>query len=141
MDPTSRMKQAFAVLTDTSFGTLWWAGNELWKQSKSFVLKPEQEGKRHPGVSLRKNSSSDCSIVPLLLGSSQKSSGRSTVKLKMSERSDKTSYFGALKPVNMSYLNFLDGSIRSNRNKPRLTEDEKKRLNAFLERRLSWFTK
>ena len=141
MDQAERMKQAFAFLIDTSFGTLWWAANDLWKQNANFILKPEQEGKSHPGVSLRQENASDRFIVPLLLGRSEKYSASQAIGLKMDDRSEKKGYFGTLKPVRMSYMNFLDGSIRSNQVKPKLGVDEKKQLYDFVERRLSWFTK
>ena len=141
MDQAERRKQAFAFLIDTSFGTLWWTDNDLWTRNAAFVLKPEQEGKDHPGVSLRQENPSDRFIVPLLMGRSKKCSASHGVKLALDGKSEKKGYFGTLKPVRMTYKSFLDGSIRSNQVKPKLTEDEKKQLHDFVERRLSWFTK
>lgn len=140
MDQAERMKQAFAFLIDTSFGTLWWAANDLWKQNARFVLKPEQEGKNHPGVSLQYERPADSSIVPLLLGRSKKCSASQAVGLKLDGKSEKKSYFGTLKPVRMSYKDFLDGRISRNQVKPKLTDAEKKELHEFVERRLSWYT-
>ena len=139
MEIQTRLKQAFTVLLDTTFGTLWWADNDLWKQEKSFVLKPEQEGKNHPGVSILPERQEDPYVVPMLLGHSKKQSANTAVKLEMSR--GKCSYFGTLKPVRMSYGNFLDGSILANSAKPRVTPEEKAKLKKFLIRRLSWSMK
>jgi len=139
MEMQTRLKQAFTVLLDTSFGTLWWVSNDLWKQEKSFVLKPEQEGKNHPGVSLCAERQKDPYVVPMLLGRSKKQSANAAVEVELSAGG--RGYFGTLKPVRMSYVEFLNGNIHANSAKPRVTPEEKAKLKKFLIRRLSWSMK
>ena len=140
MGDLERLKQGFTVLFDTSFGTLWWADNDLWAQEKDFVLKSEQKKGNHPGVSIRQEKQEDPYVIPLLLGTSKEKSTRQAVALSMNTGRS-SSYFGALKPVRMSGTAFLEGRIRSNLAKPQLTSSEKMKLNKFIKRRLSWSAK
>ena len=135
MDNQERLKHAFTVLLDVSFGTLWWVDNELWKQEKMFVLKSEQEGGFHPGISIQHDTPQDPYVVPLLLGRSEKQSCREAC---LEVTQDRPTYFGSLKPVRMSFMNFLDGSIHVNHGKPRVAASEKEELIKFISGRLSW---
>ena len=137
MDDLQRKLNAFAVLVDTSFGTLWWAKNTLWQQNSSFVLKDGEEKNSHPGVSLRKMNSS-AAVIPMLLGCSKKSLFNRTVVFKMDDALDRTTTFGTMKPLDMGFLNFLDGSVYSNSKKRKLSAADIQELEDFIREKLQW---
>ncbi|MBR7138380.1 MAG: hypothetical protein IKD44_02425 [Lentisphaeria bacterium] len=137
MDELQRKLNAFAILMDSSFGTLWWVKNTLWQQDNSFVLKEGEEKNSHPGVSLRKKNSS-AAVIPMLLGCSKKSLFNRTVVFKMNDASDRTTTFGTMKPLDVGFLNFLDGSVWSNSHKRKLSAADMQELEDFIREKLQW---
>ena len=137
MDDLQRKLNAFAVLMDPSFGTLWWVKNTLWQQDNSFVLKSGEENNSHPGVSIKKKDSSHV-VVPMLLGCSQKSLFNRTVIFKMDDASERTTTFGTMKPLDVGFFNFLDGSVYSNGKKRKLSTADIRELEDFIREKLQW---
>lgn len=137
MNDHQRKLNAFLYLYDTSFGTLWWCKNYLWAQDKSFVIPQGKENGYHPGVSIQKSPPPNNGIVPMLLGTSKKPFSKSAVSLKMNDDEDKFGYFGSLRPVNFSFVSFLNGDITIAKEK-KLSDVEQKKLHDFIKRKLAW---
>ena len=138
MTDFERKLNAFDVLIDASFGTLWWAKNSLWKQEPSFVLKRGAETESHPGVSLQKGSVRNTFVVPMLLGTSHKSPFKRAVNFKMHDSKEKSTAFGTLRPVEFDFWSFLNGSVSINEEKRKLSEQECSELEDFIRRKLQW---
>ena len=136
MDQAERLFNAFLTLKDTSFGTLWWVVNTLWMQEKTFVLKEGSKTNSHPGVAITDSIGTESVTVPMLLGTSRTLPHRSAIPLKLDDQKETLSYFGAMKPVPFSYFYFLDGSIRENTPKYRLSDSDQARLKQFIRQRL-----
>ena len=132
-----RKLNAFNLLFDTSYGTLWWVHNQLWAQVPEFVIKAGTENGRHPGVSIQKEKPENTMIVPMLLGTSRKRSAYQAVALKMNDQEERFCYFGTLRPLDFTFLDFLGDDICAN-TKKKLSAEEQKKLCDFIRRRLSW---
>ena len=138
MTDFERKLNAFDVLIDASFGTLWWAKNSLWQKNPSFVVKDGAEMASHPGVSLQKSNVRNTPVVPMLLGSSSQSPFKRAVIFKKDDCKKKNTAFGTLKPVDFDFWSFLDGSVRINNEKRKLSDEELSELEDFIRRRLQW---
>ena len=125
------------ALVDVSFATLWWVKNTLWQLNPTFVVKKGEEDNSHPGVSLKKEDNNN-SVIPMLLGRTKRSSFNSTVTFKMDDGSEHTSTFGTLKPIDVGFGKFLDGSVSVNYKKKKLSPRDTQELKAFVQRRLQW---
>lgn len=124
-------------LVDASFATLWWVKNTLWQLDPTFVVKEDEENNSHPGVSLKKENSSD-SVIPMLQGRTEKRPRKNTVTFKMDDNSDQNTVFGTLKPVDIGFGNFFDGSVSINYKKKKLSPRDARELEAFVREKLQW---
>ena len=138
MTDFERKLNAFDVLIDASFGTLWWARNSLWKQEPSFVLKKGTEMDSHPGVSLQKNNVRNTHVVPMLLGTSSPLRFKRAVSFTIKDSGRKSTSFGTLRPVEFDFWSFLNGSVSINEEKRKLSEQECSALEDFIRRKLQW---
>ena len=138
MDSSERRFSALDFLLDYSKGTLWWVHNRLWNEKiPDFVWK--KRSKHHPGLSIsRKKVNGLYSTVPMLMGTSRRSSGQKVLSVRHmspegSKHHDKPSYFSTLRPCPLRFDDFgrVDG-IEQNGTKPRLERDEMQRLNELL---------
>ena len=131
--PEDRKFKALEALLDYSRGTLWWVRDHLWSEAiPNFV----QKRWGHPGLSLaRKKVEGLYSMIPMAIGTSIRY-GRALAVSGLSEEGvhDAPTYFAVLRPHRLRFDNFgsADGIIR-NQIKPRLTSDEFRRLDGFLE--------
>jgi hypothetical protein len=140
-----RFKHAVLSIFDELFGTLWWIREDLWKK---LLRDYDQNSQRigHPGLSIRKSAPESVdAVIPML-------HGRSTSDpLRIEDVSPgKPSFFGhlspALIPLPYFYRHDPDAnredpeaawwelrSATANFHKPRVTEEEEERVEAFLQ--------
>ncbi len=138
-----RLSRFVAAVCGVDFGSLWWVPDDLW-QREIPAFWPRQDG-AHPGLCMRIGSpASVCDPWPLLLGTS--SDGPLRVVGMSSQDPKRIGYFGkVLRPGLFGAPDFVvrkgaepDDSIRRNRFKPSLSEDEQMELQTFLEEKGLW---
>jgi hypothetical protein len=138
-----RLYHLVATVFGVDFGSLWWTPDSLW-QREIPRFKPRDSG-AHPGLCARIASpTSICDPWPLLLGVS--APGPLKVVGMNSLNPTKPGYFGkVLRPGFFGAPDFVvpkggdsDDSIRRNRFKPSLSEDEQTELRKFLEEKGIW---
>lgn len=138
-----RLSRFVAAVFAVDFGSLWWVPDFLWLR-EILSFKP-REGGSHPGLCIGIGSpNSICDPWPLLLGVSAqgplKFVGISSLNPKQ------PGYFGkVLRPGFFGAPDFVirkgdepGDSIRRNRFKPTLSEDEQTELRKFLEEKGLW---
>lgn len=130
MDSNTRLLQAIFFLKDPDFGSLWWVSNKIWQQNPRFVLKADQQGGQHPGVSVLKNRSAFSPLIPMLMGTSRK--GYKTIPFKLNDNDTKFCYFGSLRPVDCALACFSSNMITRNHLKPHLSQEDCKKLKNFI---------
>jgi hypothetical protein len=137
------LSRLVAAVFAVDFGSLWWTPDFLW-QREILTFKP-RDGGTHPGLCVRVGSPySVCDPWPLLHGVS--SPGPLKVVGLSSLEPTKPAYFGkVLRPGFFGAPDFVvrkggdhDDSIRRNRFKPSLSEDEQTELRKFLEEKGIW---
>ena len=134
INTTTRFMEAVWSLLNPELGTLWWVPNDLWKRSKSFVLKKEQEGHTHPGLSISPGKQSAFECVPVLLGTSQ--AGINTFPAKMNDATERLTYFGTLRPLDIETVCFDGIEIIPNSEKRKLADADCKKLASYIRRKL-----
>jgi len=138
-----RLSRLVATVFAVDFGSLWWVPDGLWLREIP-TFRPRQDG-AHPGLCMRIGSpASICDPWPLLLG---RSSDGPLKVVGMSSRDPKRiGYFGrVLRPGWFGARDFAGrkgaepaDSIRRNRFKPSLSEDEQMELQKFLQEKGLW---
>lgn len=131
----TRLLNAIWALHPPVFGTLWWIPNEYWKKSPSFVLKKEQSGGSHPGVSLHSTSRDGLKMVPVLLGTSRKCTPSFAVQL--NDTQEKRTYFETLR-ANFETENFNGSTFKHNPSKNKLSDSDCRALEQYIRNRLKW---
>lgn len=138
MDSDERRFAALDFLFDYSKGTLWWVDNRLWNKAiAGFVWK--RGSKSHPGLSIcRRKAEGIYDTIPMLMGTSKKSFSTKALGVyhiddEGSSHYDKPTYFSPLRPCRLRFNDFgkADG-VRRNEPKPRLNNDEMRRLDNIL---------
>lgn len=135
VDTATRFMEAIWSLLNPELGTLWWIPNDLWKRSKSFVLKEEQEGHAHPGLSISPGKQSVFECVPVLLGTSHPKIDAFPVKL--DDSSERLTYFGTLRPLEIETVCFDGIEITPNSEKQKLPKSDCKKLESYIKRKLA----
>jgi hypothetical protein len=139
-----RLSRFVAVVFAVDFGSLWWVPDDLW-QRETPAFWPRQDGS-HPGLCMRIGSpTSICDPWPLLLGVSAQGPLRIVGISSLDPK--RPSYFGkVLRPGLFGAPDFVvrkgaepDDSIRRNRFKPSLSEEEQMELQKFLEEKGLWY--
>jgi hypothetical protein len=147
--------------TDVSLGTLWRVKESVWKDQLPTFYISKKSKKMHPGLSiLNDEDKSSCKIVPLLHGTSC-SKGPVVVKgfSNDSEKygeNHKSSFGKILRPAripkkkmeeydlsnsffksDLGPMWYLEFDVMPNRHKPRVSIDEKEKLDLFLKRKMA----
>ena len=138
MDSDERRFSALDFLFDYSKGTLWWVDNHLWNEAiAGFVWK--QGAKSHPGLSIsHRKVEGIYDTIPMLIGTSRKSFNTRALAVyhidkEGSSHYDRPTYFSPLRPCRLRFNDFgkADG-VSKNEPKPRLNNDEMRRLDSIL---------
>ena len=147
--------------TDVSLGTLWRVKESVWKDQLPTFYISQKSKKMHPGLSILNDEvKSSSKIVPLLHGTSS-SKGPVVVKgfSNDSEKYDenhKCSFGKILRPVripkkkmeeydlsnsvfksDLGPMWYVEFDVIPNRDKPRVSIDEKEKLDLFLKRKMA----
>jgi hypothetical protein len=130
----ARWEALARAVMDYSRGTLWWVDETLWKEIL-FAYDRQSDRQGHPGLSIRNRPIQGLfDQIPMLHGCSKGGGVKVTGLDKRSP--DRTTHFGPLVgPVPVAETVPLGGAARvqSNRHKPRLTDWEAQRLEAYLQ--------
>lgn len=133
----NRCESLLRTVLDFTLGTLWWVKESLWLEVLPDGYDRHSTREGHPGLSIRRFPVEDLyDQAPMLHGSSR-GSGIKVRGLTPDEPERRTAFGPLLAPVPVHEV-FDDDSaprLRQNLYKPRVTSEERKALDGFLQKR------
>ena len=125
-----RILQIFTLVKDCSFGTLWRVANTIWRRNRN--LKFQNISGTHLGVSVAASWPQNPGVVPMLFGTSRKTSQAFVARVNRS----RLTYFPCMKPMKFQAAEFFGSAVVEASPKRRLDPAETEQLKAFIGEKL-----